>query len=204
MIQTEAVQAKVQAALAYVAIFAPKEQRKVAFLAAEPITSENAEKFAGRTGRERTYDFKGGDIIDTLKNLKLKFEDDLVELNKAETAAVSAHKLADAAKEDEINAATRAKDSKTEIKGQKGEDLASAEADLESSTETLTTSQQELDETKQKCNTRADEYNERMQRRAGETAAMGQAIEVLEKITGTRTPESKGISLLQKGSKKIS
>ena len=55
-----------------------------------------------------------------------------MELNKAETAATSAHKLADAAKEDEINAATRAKDSKTEIKGQKGEDLASAESDLES------------------------------------------------------------------------
>merc|ERR1719421_1347337 len=198
LVQSEATQAKVQKAMAYVDIFAPQQGKSaaVAFLQSRS-SQEPADEFENRKGRERTYDFKGGDIIETLKNLKLKFEDDLVELNKAETAAVSAHKLADAAKEDEINAATRAKDSKTEIKGQKGEDLASAEADLESSTETLTTSQQELDETKQKCNTRADEYEERMKRRAGETAAMGQAIEVLEKITGTRTPESKGVSLMQ-------
>jgi len=198
LVQSEATQAKVQKAMAYVDIFAPQQGKSaaVAFLQSRS-SQEPADEFENRKGRERTYDFKGGDIIETLKNLKLKFEDDLVELNKAETAATSAHKLADAAKEDEINAATRAKDSKTEIKGQKGEDLASAESDLESSTETLTTSQQELDETKQKCNTRADEYNERMQRRAGETAAMGQAIEVLEKITGTRTPESKGVSLMQ-------
>ena len=121
MIQSDAVQAKVQAALAYADIFLPEKKAKkaVAFLAAEPITSENAEKFAGRTGRERTYDFKGGDIIEMLKSLKLDFEDQLVELNKAETAAVSAHKLADAAKEDEI-------------KGQNGEDLSSAQSDLDS------------------------------------------------------------------------
>jgi len=206
MIQSDAVQAKVQAALAYADIFLPekKAEKAVAFLAAEPITSENAEKFAGRTGRERTYDFKGGDIIEMLKSLKLDFEDQLVELNKAETAATSAHKLADAAKEDEINAATRAKDSKTEIKGQKGEDLSSAQSDLDSATEVRNAAKTELETTQQKCRTRADEYDQRMKTRAGETAAMSQAIEVLEKITGTRTPESKGISLLQKGSKKIS
>jgi uncharacterized small protein (DUF1192 family) len=203
LVQTEAVQAVVQKAMAYVDIFAPQQGKTaaVAFLQsrsnAEPIESAEADEFENRKGRERTYDFKGGDIIETLKQLKLKFEDDLVELNKAETAAVSAHKLADAAKEDEINAATRAKDAKTEIKGQKGEDLASAEADLQSSTETLQTAQMELDETKQKCRTRADEFSERVQRRDGETAAMGQAIEVLEKITGVRTPESKGISFVQ-------
>merc|ERR1719158_2266719 len=203
LVQSEAVQAKVQKALAFVDIFAPQQGKiaAVAFLqaraAAEPIESAEADKFAGRTGRERSYDFKGGDIIETLKNLKLKFEDDLVELNKAETAAVSAHKLADAAKEDEINAATRAKDSKTEIKGQKGEDLSSAQSDLDSATETRNSAQTDLDDTKQKCRTRADEFDQRTKTRAGETAAMGQAIEVLEKITGVRTPESKGISFVQ-------
>merc|ERR1719262_1988401 len=148
--------------MAYVDIFAPQQGKSaaVAFLQ-QRSSQEPADEFENRKGRERTYDFKGGDIIETLKNLKLKFEDDLVELNKAETAAVSAHKLADAAKEDEINAATRAKDSKTEIKGQKGEDLSSAQSDLDSATETRNAAKTELETTKQKCNTRADEYEER-------------------------------------------
>jgi len=190
----------VQKALAYVDTYAPAKGKKVhAFLQARRSHQDPADEFENRKGRERTYDFKGGDIIETLKNLKLSFEDDLVELNKAETASANAHSLADAAKEDEINAATTAKESKTKIKGQKGEDLSSAQSDLESATETKTTAATELEETKTKCRTRADEFDQRQATRKGEMAAMAQAVEVLEKITGVRTPESKGItpSLLQ-------
>merc|ERR1719262_948269 len=152
--------------MAYVDIFAPQQGKSaaVAFLQ-QRSSQEPADEFENRKGRERTYDFKGGDIIETLKNLKLKFEDDLVELNKAETAATSAHKLADAAKEDEINAATRAKDSKTEIKGQKGGDLSSAQSDLDSATETKNSATTELEDTQQKCRTRADEFNRRTQQK---------------------------------------
>ena len=71
-------------------------------------------------GRENTYSFKGGDVIEMLKTLKLQFEDQLKELNSAEASASNAHKLADAAKEDEIQAAERAKETKTEVKGAKG------------------------------------------------------------------------------------
>jgi uncharacterized small protein (DUF1192 family) len=146
----------VQKALAYVDTYAPAKGKKVhAFLQAR--RQDPADEFENRKGRERTYDFKGGDIIETLKNLKLSFEDDLVELNKAETASANAHSLADAAKEDEINAATTAKESKTKIKGQKGEDLSSAQSDLETATETKTTAATELHETKTKCRTRAHE-----------------------------------------------
>jgi uncharacterized small protein (DUF1192 family) len=193
MVETKAV----QKALAYVDTYAPAKGKKVhAFLQARR-KQDPADEFENRKGRERSYDFKGGDIIETLKNLKLSFEDDLVELNKAETGAANAHKLADAAKEDEINAATSAKESKTKIKGQKGEDLSSAQSDLDSATETKTTASTELEETKTKCRTRADEFDQRQATRKGEMAAMAQAVEVLEKITGVRTPESKGIGLLQ-------
>merc|ERR1719214_184911 len=51
--------------------------------------------------RTREYDFKSGNIIEMLKEMKLSFEDDLNELNTAETEAANAHKLADAAKQDE-------------------------------------------------------------------------------------------------------
>merc|ERR1719389_17358 len=104
--------AAVKKALELIRIYAPKGRAQVkAFLQRERQTPEEL-----NAPTQRTYDFKGGDIIETLKNLQKKFEDDLTEANKAETAAANAHSLADAAKQDEIDAATRAKETKTEVK----------------------------------------------------------------------------------------
>jgi len=163
----------------------------------------NADKFENRKGREETYSFKGGDVIEMLKTLKLQFEDQLKELNSAEASASNAHKLADAAKEDEIQAAERAKETKTEVKGAKGSDLSTAESTLSEATSSRDADQTVLDETKQLCGERKEEYEKRMKTRADEIEAMGKAIEILSKVTGVRTPESKGISLIQI-SKKIS
>jgi len=163
----------------------------------------NADKFEERTGREETYSFKGGDVIEMLKTLKLQFEDQLKDLNTAEAKATSAHKLADAAKEDEIESGGRAKDTKTEVKGAKGSDLSSAESTLSEATSARDADQTVLDETKQLCHERKEEYERRSKTRADEIEAMGKAIEILSKVTGVRTPESKGITLLQVA-KKIS
>ena len=157
----------------------------------------NADKFEDRKGRENTYSFKGGDVIEMLKTLKLQFEDQLKELNSAEASASNAHKLADAAKEDEIQAAERAKETKTEVKGAKGSDLSTAESTLSEATSSRDADQTVLDETKQLCGERKEEYEKRMKTRADEIEAMGKAIEILSKVTGVRTPESKGISLIQ-------
>jgi len=138
-----------------------------------------------------------------LKTLKLQFEDQLKELNSAEASASNAHKLADAAKEDEIQAAERAKETKTEVKGAKGSDLSTAESTLSEATSSRDADTTVLDETKQLCGERKEEYEKRMKTRADEIEAMGKAIEILSKVTGVRTPESKGISLIQI-SKKIS
>merc|ERR1719460_1763239 len=157
----------------------------------------NADKFEDRTGREETYAFKGGDVIEMLKTLKLQFEDQLKELNSAEASAASAHKLADAAKEDEIEAAGRAKDTKTEVKGAKGSDLSTAESTLSEATSARDSDKTVLEETRTLCNERKEEYEKRTKTRADEIEAMGKAIEILSKVTGVRTPESKGISLIQ-------
>merc|ERR1719274_542916 len=164
-----------------------------------------ADEFENRKGREATYTFKGGDVIEMLKTLKLQFEDQLKELNSSEASAASAHKLADAAKEDEIEAAGRAKDTKTEVKGAKGSDLATAESTLSEATSARDADQTVLDETKTLCNERKLEYEKRTKTRADEIAAMDKAIEILSKVTGVRTPESKGIKFLQmEVAKKIS
>jgi hypothetical protein len=153
----------------------------------------NADKFEDRKGRVATYTFKGGDVIEMLKTLKLQFEDQLKELNSAEASASSAHKLADAAKEDEIEAAERAKETKTEVKGAKGSDLATAESTLSEATSNRDADAAVLEETKTLCHDRKMEYERRSKTRAGEIEAMSKAIEILTKITGVRTPESKGI-----------
>jgi len=195
----------VQKALGLLAAFSKdnKVVSKIMKASEEQPGDPNADKFENRKGREETYSFKGGDVIEMLKTLKLQFEDQLKELNSAEASASSAHKLADAAKEDEIQAAERAKETKTEVKGAKGSDLSTAESTLSEATSSRDADQTVLDETKQLCGERKEEYEKRMKTRADEIEAMGKAIEILSKVTGVRTPESKGISLIQI-SKKIS
>merc|ERR1719473_1850384 len=149
-----------------------------------------ADKNAERGGRVRNYDFKSGGVIEILKQLKLSFEDQLEELRKAETNAANSHQLSNAAQEDAINAAEKAK---------KGEAKAGAEADLNDATEARNAAQTVLDDTKKSCTTRADEFESRTKNRAGEDEAMKQAVEILHKITGTRTPEEKGVFFLQLG-----
>merc|ERR1719181_2143889 len=190
----------VQKALAFVDVYAPAaaSEKVHAFLQRkeEPMT---ADKSVERGVRVREYDFKSGGVIEILKQLKLSFEDQLEELRKGETNAANAHKLSNAAQEDEVNAATTAKQKKEDLKAAKGEAKAGAEADLNDATEARNSAQTVLDDTKKTCTTRADEFEDRTKRRAGEVEAMKQAVEILEKITGTRTPEEKGISFLQLG-----
>merc|ERR1719473_2624496 len=154
-----------------------------------------AEKSEARGGRVRTYDFKSGGVIEILKQLKLSFEDQLEELRKAETNAANSHKLSNAAQEDAINAAETAKKTKEDLKASKGEAKAGAEADLNDATEARNAANTVLDDTKKSCTTRADEFESRSKNRAGEVEAMKQAVEILHKITGTRTPEEKGVAM---------
>jgi len=165
----------------------------LAQVAADPIESASADEFESRQGGDAKYVFKGGDVLEMLKTLKLDFEDELVELKKAEAADYNSHALADQAKQHEIDAAKLSKEAKTQVKGQKGSDLATAESTLKEATAGRDADQTVLDDTKTTCRQRGEEFDERMKTRAGETKAMSEAIEALEKVTGVRTPEDKGI-----------
>ena len=137
--------------------------------------------------REATYDFKSGGVIEILKQLKLKFEDELEEANKAETAANSAWSLADAAAQDELDAANTAKGKKETLEGDKGQQKAGAEQTLGESIDARNSAKAVLDDTTATCRTRGEEFEDRMKRRAGEVEAMDGAIEALGKAVGTRT-----------------
>merc|ERR550537_2090106 len=175
--------AAVKKALELIRIYRPEDTSKVT-------------QFLQRAGQEPdapTYESKTDGVTEILKSLKTKFEEKLKELNSSETNAVSAHALADAAKTDEIEAGTAAKDTKTEVMGRKGGDLATSKSELQESTEARDTAATVLKTTQDTCTTRASEWKERSSRREGEIEAMKKAISILTEVTGVRTPEDKGV-----------
>jgi len=189
-----ALEAAMPSALVQANKLIKETQAQRAFLQkADPIESDSADKFEDRQGGDATYTSKGGDATETLKKMQLKYEDDLVALNKAEAAEAAAHALADAAKADEISAATESKTTKETVRGEKGQDLATQQAALQEAEDSLLADKTVLAETTTTCKTRADEYDFNMKTRAKEIEAMSQAIEVMSKVTGVRTPDSKGV-----------
>merc|ERR1719316_1060943 len=135
----------VKKALELIRIYRPEDVKKVTqFLQKADQEPEAA-----------AYESKTDGVTEILKSLKTKFEEKLKELNSSETNAVSAHALADAAKTDEIEAGTAAKDTKTEVKGRKGGDLATTQAALQESTEARDTAATVLKTTQDTAATRA-------------------------------------------------
>jgi chromosome segregation ATPase len=147
----------VKKALELIRIYRPEEVTKVTqFLQKADQEPEAA-----------AYESKTDGVTEILKSLKTKFEEKLKELNSSETSATSAHALADAAKTDEIEAGTAAKDTKTEVMGRKGGDLATSKSELQESTEARDTAATVLKTTQDTCTTRASEWKERSSRRRG-------------------------------------
>merc|ERR1719389_1255287 len=124
----------------------------------------------------------------------MEYEDDLVALDKAEAETQAAYLLADDAKRLAIEAADKTKKTKEKVLGEKGQELANTQADLKEATDGHLADTTVLKETITTCKKREDQYNQHMKTREGELEAMSQAIEILEKVTGVRSPESKGVT----------
>jgi chromosome segregation ATPase len=136
---------------------------------------QTPEKYAGKG----EYEFKSGGIIDTLKDLQAKFEARKEDLDKEEEAALKSFEAAAAAMREEIDAA------KAELESAE-EQLATAQSDLASKTETLTETKATLNDDNMylkditgQCETKAKEWDQRSQARAGEIAAVSKAIEII-------------------------
>merc|ERR1719321_1883599 len=160
---------------------------------------EMESKYAGRGGGDATYVAKGGDVTEILKKMLMEYEDDLVALEKAEAETKAAYDLADDAKKLAIAASTKSKETKEEVLGEKGQELSNTQSDLKEAQDALLADTTVLDETTTTCKTRGDEYEQHMKTRDGELQAMQQAIEILTKVTGVRTPEEKGVTFVQVG-----
>merc|ERR1719321_1281409 len=163
------------------------------FMQKKQAEDPNLAKFVGRGGGDATYVAKGGDVTEILKKMLMEYEDDLVALEKAEAETKAAYDLADDAKKLAIAASTKSKETKEEVLGEKGQELSNTKDDLKEAQDALLADTTVLKETTTTCKKRGDEYEQHMKTRDGEYAAMQQAIEILEKVTGVRAPEDKGI-----------
>merc|ERR1719421_2769444 len=151
-------------------------------------------KYSGRGGGDATYVAKGGDVTEILKKMLMEYEDDLVALEKAEAETKAAYDLADDAKKLAIAASTKSKETKEQVLGEKGQELSNTKDDLKEAQDALLADTTVLKDTTTTCKKRGDEYEQHMKTREGELEAMQTAIEILEKVTGVRAPEDKGIT----------
>merc|ERR1719393_957256 len=133
------------------------------------------------------YDFKSENVIELLKQLKLKFEDDKLAGTKAETNSVNAYEVAKEARDNAIDAAKKAKGKKEKKLASVEKDIAQAEKELKSTQDDLKADSKSLKETEEACNTKKEEWETRSETRTLELEAMDQAIKILAKSSGVRT-----------------
>jgi hypothetical protein len=133
------------------------------------------------------YDFKSESVIELLKKLKLKFQDDKLTTVTEETNAVNAYELSKQARDDAIEAAKKSKEKKEKIAAEVNTTIATANSDLENEEEDKTADSKSLADTKEQCETKKNEWEERSKTRELEITAMDEAKKILGKATGVRT-----------------
>jgi len=133
------------------------------------------------------YDFKSENVIELLKELKQKFEDDKLAGTKAETAAINAYDLAKEASDNAHDAASKSKKQKETELGTTKADIADAEKNLKSTQDDLEADSATLEQTSKDCRIKKSEWEERSNTRTLEIEAMDQAVKILGKSTGVRT-----------------
>merc|ERR1719264_1499786 len=164
-------------------------------LLADPKVREKVLAKGMAQAHEKKYTFKSNNVVDLLKELKLKFEDDRVTATKEETNRLNEYELAKEARKAAIAAAKDAKTEKEEALGTVEKDLAATESELGNTKDDLKADSKSLADTKKSCMMKKTEWDERSEIRAGEMEAMEAAIKILAKVSGVRTEAPENPSL---------
>jgi len=145
-------------------------------------------KVGNAAGNEKNkYDFKSGNVVDLLTNLKKKFEDDREEATDDETAAANNF---DVEKDARDAAITAAEDAKSEFETNLGDvqgDLTESKDSLKNAKDDLEADETTFKDTSTNCKTKAEEWDERCELREHEVEAMAAAEEILAKVADVRT-----------------
>eukprot|EP00927_Polykrikos_kofoidii_P028912 TRINITY_DN250_c0_g1_i3.p1 TRINITY_DN250_c0_g1~~TRINITY_DN250_c0_g1_i3.p1 ORF type:complete len:713 (-),score=149.42 TRINITY_DN250_c0_g1_i3:51-2138(-) len=148
-----------------------------------------------REAHVKVYDYKSGKVIEILKQLLERFENELHTATKEETNADNNRNLEEQSQQELIavtDASMREKTTqRTEVEGS----LAKHKTDLQTEKDDLTADESSLGDLKTTCTVKAQEWEERSAVRAKELEAMGAAVEILARVTGVRTTPPSNPSL---------
>jgi len=133
------------------------------------------------------YSFKSGGVIELLKQLRLKFQDELREATEAETNDINGYQLAQLSRDNAATAADTAKKEKTSTLTDTVNELQQAQSDLASEQSDLAADSNTLSETQNSCSIKKSEWETRSEVRSTEIEALNTAVEILSKVTGVQT-----------------
>merc|ERR1719456_931697 len=127
----------------------------------------------------QSYAPQSGQIFGILKQMKEDFEKNLAETREAEEKAKAEYEALNAASEEELEAGKKAMTQAEQEKADASEKLAADEEDLADTEEQLAKDEEFLRNLNEKCESADKEYEERVEGRTEEIAAVGDTIVIL-------------------------
>jgi len=128
---------------------------------------------------KKKYEARSGNIQDILKDMLATFTDNLESATAAEDKAKADFDALMEAKKTQLSTAKQALLDKVGEKGARAEALATSEQEKKDLEDQNARDEGYLEDTKSTCETRADEWQVRKKLRAGEIAAINEAISIL-------------------------
>jgi len=146
------------------------------------------------------YEFQSQGVIDMLEKLLDKFSDERTDLEKVESNAKHAYEMLMQDLTAQIETATADRDSKTQTRASKLQQVAEDKGDLADTTATRDEDQKYLDELVATCTQKSSDFENRQQLRADELEAIDKAVEILSSGAVSGAAEKHLPSLVQKTS----
>jgi len=173
---------------------ATEDQRRelAAFLrGAEPDDEKTRPelKAEGDFENAANYRFKSDKVVDLLKELLVKFEDERRAVVKAETNSVKNYDIAKSAHDLATDKAEKTKDVKTTEKGDAKAAREEAEGRRDELKGELEADTEALAQTAKACTVKRSEWAERSEIREKEMEAMSVAVKILAKVAGVRAEQ---------------
>jgi len=171
-----------------IAAYLQQSQPAVDEMPSEHLSKEAPEAYG--------YEFQSGGVVDLLEKLKDEFAEKKHDLDADELNAKHAYESLAQQMADNIENANHEVEKKTETRARTQEAKAGYEAEKAQAEADLAEDEKYLDETKALCAQKTTDFEARQELRAGELAAIGQAIDIMQSDTVKGSGEKHLPSLL--------
>eukprot|EP00933_Yihiella_yeosuensis_P017510 TRINITY_DN145_c0_g3_i2.p1 TRINITY_DN145_c0_g3~~TRINITY_DN145_c0_g3_i2.p1 ORF type:complete len:680 (-),score=242.87 TRINITY_DN145_c0_g3_i2:186-2225(-) len=148
-------------------------------------------------GKAADYNYKSGDVIQMLKDLRMTFKENRQQLDMTEMESKNAHDLKVNGLENERKLKKQEASEKTLSSAKKKERKGSAETEKTDKETAKEADEKFLEDLNVDCKEKADQHKQRSTVREGELEALAKAIDKLKKGTGASLVQGKALSFLQ-------